>query len=66
MWGEQDGGEGGVGTVVDYDTMEKPDSCTDLGRGVVVQWDIGKRSNYRSAIQGKYDLRIWDNGPLGE
>ena len=65
-WGRQDGGEGVVGTVVDFETVGDPDGCSELQRAVVVQWDIGKRCNYRSAVGGQYDLLLWDNDPLGE
>lgn len=65
-WGEQDGGEGGVGTVVEIHTRGVSQDGTTLERGVVVQWDTGNRCNYRSAITGCYDLRLLDNGPVGE
>ena len=56
-WGDQDGGEGHVGTVVEVG----PD-----GRSAVVQWDCGNRYGYRCGREGKYDLRIFDNAPTGE
>ena len=65
-WGDQDGGEGGVGTVVDVNTLRNADDCPDLQRVVVVQWDHGTRCNYRSAVGGHYDLLMLDNDPLGE
>ena len=65
-WGEQDGGEGCVGTVVDFITLEEVESSVKLQRAVVVQWDIGNRCNYRSAIAGQYDLLLLDNDPVGE
>ncbi|CAG0898529.1 unnamed protein product [Darwinula stevensoni] len=54
-WGDQDGGEGFVGTVV------------EIGREktVMVQWDCGTLSNYRIGYQNYYDLLIWDNAPVG-
>ena len=66
-WGNQDGGEGGVGTVVDVVNVDQPSggSCA-LQRGIVVEWDKGGRCNYRSAISGCYDLRLLDNGPVGK
>ena len=64
-WGEQDGGEGGVGTVVDIDTLGKPEGCAYMQRVVVVQWDNGMRCNYRIAVGGQYDLLLLDNDPLG-
>ena len=56
-WGDQDGGEGHVGTVV------------EVGQGggsVVVQWDCGNRCRYRCGEEGKYDLRVFDSAPTGE
>ena len=64
-WGEQDGGEGGVGTVVGFRLGEVEEGTTQQ-RGVIVQWDAGNRSNYRGAITRSYDLRLFDNGPVGE
>ena len=60
-WGDQDGGEGHVGTVVEVG--EPP--VSDGGRAVVVQWDCGERSRYRCGLEGKYDLRVMDSGPAG-
>ena len=60
-WGDQDGGEGHVGTVVevgDQDIANQPRSAT-------VQWDSGERSKYRCGIEEKYDLRVLDNAPTG-
>ncbi|KAL1124500.1 hypothetical protein AAG570_001126 [Ranatra chinensis] len=52
-WGKQDGGEGHVGTVRNFESPEE----------VVVVWDNGTAANYRSA--GDYDLRILDSAPTG-
>ena len=52
-WGKQDGGEGHVGTVRNFESPEE----------VVVVWDNGTAANYRCA--GAYDLRIIDNAPTG-
>ena len=60
-WGDQDGGEGYVGTVVE---VGEP-SVSDGGRTVVVQWDCGERSRYRCGLERKYDLRVMDSGPAG-
>lgn len=49
----QDGGEGHVGTVRNF---ESPDE-------VVVVWDNGTAANYRCS--GQYDLRILDSAPTG-
>ena len=65
-WGDQDGGEGTVGSVVEVSTADVPPNGTSLVRGVVVQWDTGNRSNYRCGVEGKYDLRVFDSGPTGE
>uniref|UniRef100_T1JDF9 RING-type E3 ubiquitin transferase n=1 Tax=Strigamia maritima TaxID=126957 RepID=T1JDF9_STRMM len=61
-WGNQDDGEGHVGTVVE---IGKPGSSTSPDKTVVVQWDSGSRTNYRVGYQGAYDLRILDNAPIG-
>ena len=60
-WGDQDGGEGHVGTVVE---VGEP-SITDGGRAVVVQWDCGERCKYRCGLEGKHDLRVLDSAPTG-
>lgn len=65
-WGDQDGGEGGVGTVVDYVTSDEAEGGVQLQRAVVVQWDLGNRCNYRSAVGGQYDLLLLDNDPVGK
>ena len=60
-WGDQDGGEGHVGTVVevgDQDSANQP-------RSAIIQWDSGERSRYRCGLDEKYDLRVLDNGPVG-
>ena len=61
-WGDQDGGEGHVGTVVE---VGEP-SVSDGGRAVVVQWDCGERCKYRCGLEGKYDLRVLDSAPTGK
>ena len=58
-WGNQDGGEGYVGTVVN---VGKP---SNDGYAVVVQWDCGERCKYRCGLEGKYDLRVLDSAPTG-
>ncbi|XP_046961355.1 E3 ubiquitin-protein ligase MIB1 [Vanessa cardui] len=52
-WGKQDGGEGHVGTVRNFESPEE----------VVVVWDNGTAANYRCS--GAYDLRIFDSAPTG-
>ena len=49
----QDGGEGHVGTVRNFESSEE----------VVVVWDNGTAANYRCA--GAYDLRVIDSAPTG-
>nr|XP_008539262.1 PREDICTED: E3 ubiquitin-protein ligase MIB2 [Equus przewalskii] len=61
-WGQQDGGEGGVGTVVELGRHGSP-STPD--RTVVVQWDHGTRTNYRAGYQGAHDLLLYDNAQTG-
>ncbi|CAN7984895.1 unnamed protein product [Ixodes hexagonus] len=60
-WGNQDSGEGHVGTLVE---IGKAGSSTSPDRTVVVQWDSGSRTNYRVGYQGAYDLRVFDNAPV--
>ena len=55
-WGDQDGGEGYVGTVVKVDLIRK---------AVVVQWDCRESCWYRCGAQDKYDLRVFDSSPAG-
>ena len=52
-WGKQDGGEGHVGIVRNFESPEE----------VVVVWDNGTAANYRCA--GAYDLRMLDTSPTG-
>ena len=52
-WGKQDGGEGHLGTVRNFESPEE----------VVVVWDNGTAANYRCS--GAYDLRIQDSAPTG-
>ena len=44
LWGDQDGGEGYLGTVVEVG---------EGGRSVLVQWDCGNRCRYRCGEEGK-------------
>ena len=61
-WDDQDGGEGCLGTVA-----EAPAGDRAIPEGVVVvQWDAGNRCNYRCGIEGKYDLKVYDNAPTGK
>lgn len=62
-WGNQDGGEGHVGTVV---VVGRSGSVSSPDKTVVVQWDGGTRTNYRCGYQGAFDLCLLDNGPIGK
>ncbi|XP_028849446.1 E3 ubiquitin-protein ligase MIB2 isoform X2 [Denticeps clupeoides] len=61
-WGNQDDGEGHVGTVVE---IGRQGSTTTPDKTVVVQWDSGTRTNYRTGYQGAYDLLLYDNAQTG-
>ncbi|XP_071451950.1 E3 ubiquitin-protein ligase MIB2 [Hetaerina americana] len=61
-WGNQDGGEGHVGTIVELGRAGSP---TSPDKTVVVLWDSGTRTNYRVGYQRAYDLRVVDNAPAG-
>eukprot|EP00095_Tigriopus_kingsejongensis_P012561 snap_masked-scaffold257_size234952-processed-gene-0.11 protein:Tk12561 transcript:snap_masked-scaffold257_size234952-processed-gene-0.11-mRNA-1 annotation:"e3 ubiquitin-protein ligase mib1" len=52
-WGKQDGGEGHVGTVRNFESPEE----------VVVVWDNGTAANYRCS--GAFDLRVLDSAATG-
>lgn len=58
-WDDQDGGEGYVGTVTEFGSRTSPDKT------VVVLWDVGYRTNYRIGYDGAFDLRVFDNAPIG-
>ncbi|XP_053137275.1 E3 ubiquitin-protein ligase MIB2 isoform X4 [Hemicordylus capensis] len=61
-WSNQDNGEGNVGTVVEIGRQGSP---TTPDKTVVVQWDHGTRTNYRTGFQGAYDLFLYDNAQIG-
>lgn len=61
-WANQDIGEGSVGTVVEIGRQGSP---TTPDKTVVVQWDHGTRTNYRTGFQGAYDLLLYDNAQTG-
>uniref|UniRef100_A0A671S9K6 E3 ubiquitin-protein ligase MIB2 n=1 Tax=Sinocyclocheilus anshuiensis TaxID=1608454 RepID=A0A671S9K6_9TELE len=61
-WGNQDEGEGHVGTVVE---IGRQGSTTTPDKTVVVQWDSGTRTNYRTGYQSAYDLLLYDNAQIG-
>ena len=62
-WGNQDGGEGCVGTVVQIGQDKKSPFTTQL---VWIQWDCGAKANYRAGFEGKHDLRVLDPRNQGE
>ncbi|KAF4070651.1 hypothetical protein AMELA_G00287890 [Ameiurus melas] len=61
-WSNQDDGEGHVGTVVE---VGRQGSTSTPDKTVVVQWDSGTRTNYRTGYQGAYDLLLYDNAQIG-
>ncbi|XP_040181757.1 E3 ubiquitin-protein ligase MIB2 isoform X3 [Rana temporaria] len=61
-WVNQDNGEGSLGTVVEIGRQGSP---TTPDKTVVVQWDHGTRTNYRTGFQGSYDLLLYDNAQTG-
>ena len=62
-WGEQDGGEGHVGTVVKA-RVGRRHQKTVTQDVVFVRWDNGKVANYR--INGSHDLRVLNSAPAGQ
>ena len=73
-WGEQDGGEGHVGTVVEVHTHAEAASGSGgeeeegrtASKSVTVQWDCGGSCRCRCGQEGKYDLMIFDSAQTGE
>jgi E3 ubiquitin-protein ligase mind-bomb len=61
-WGNQDSGDGHVGTIVE---VGRAGSTSSPDKTVVVQWDMGSRTNYRVGYQEAFDLRLFDNAPAG-
>ncbi|XP_064610432.1 E3 ubiquitin-protein ligase MIB2-like isoform X2 [Liolophura sinensis] len=61
-YGNQDGGEGHLGTVVE---IGKPGSTNLPEKTAAVIWDSGGRGTYRAGQNGAYDLRIFDNATTG-
>jgi E3 ubiquitin-protein ligase mind-bomb len=54
--GNQDGGPGYLGTVVNI----HPNNT------VLVRWDIGTETICRAGKDGSFDLRLYDNAQIGE
>ena len=68
-WGEQDGGEGHVGTVAEVLKADRSGEVVGGCSGpcvVTVQWDCGNRCRYRCGVGDRYDLRVLDSAPAGE
>ena len=68
-WGDQDGGEGHVGTVAEVLRADRPGVVDQGCPGpcvVTVQWDCGNRCRYRCGVGDRYDLRVIDSAPAGE
>ena len=63
QWGDQDGGEGCLGTITELGGQGNAAE----GALPLVLWDYGYRSNnYRCGKEGKYDLIVYDSAPAGE
>ena len=65
-WGEQDGGEGHVGTVAEVLKGGEVNQGCSGPCVVTVQWDCGNRCRYRCGVGDRYDLRVIDSAPAGE
>ena len=62
QWGNQDGGEGFVGTVVEVGGQS---GSRNPDKTVVVVWDTGVCAKYRAGYDGKDDLLVLNNAPAG-
>ena len=61
-WGLQDGGEGGVGTVVEVGGKADSNSPEDTA---VIQWDLASKTNYRCGYEDSHDIRVLDTASAG-
>jgi hypothetical protein len=62
QWGDQDGGEGCLGTITGVGGQGNAEGALPQ-----VLWDYGYRSsNYRCGKEGKYDLVVCDSAPTGK
>ena len=62
QWGDQDGGEGCLGTITGMGGQGNAEEALPL-----VLWDYGYRSNnYRCGKEGKHDLVVYDTAPTGK
>ncbi|KAK3611376.1 hypothetical protein CHS0354_036573 [Potamilus streckersoni] len=62
-FGDQDGGEGHLGSVVDLCTDD--DNEYYPAQTAVVIWDNGEKNVYRAGLDKQYDLRLYDNAGIG-
>eukprot|EP00057_Strongylocentrotus_purpuratus_P008751 XP_011663225.1 PREDICTED: E3 ubiquitin-protein ligase MIB2 [Strongylocentrotus purpuratus] len=61
--GDEDGGEGHLGTVVKPKDQD-PQEPIPTG-WAKVRWDNGNVSNYQVGSNGSYDLALFDSAPAG-
>ncbi|KAL3862651.1 hypothetical protein ACJMK2_008605 [Sinanodonta woodiana] len=62
-FGDQDGGEGHLGSVIDICTDE--DNEYYPAQTAVVIWDNGEKNVYRAGLDKQYDLCLYDNAGIG-
>jgi len=55
-WGDQDGGEGNVGTIISLSKFSSKDYSP---RKATVVWDSGTKGEYRTGPTGYFDLRVY-------
>ena len=61
--GDQDGGEGHLGTVVKLKNQDPQEPIPkDWAK---IRWDNGNVNNYQVGSSGSYDLALFDNAPAG-
>eukprot|EP01062_Namystynia_karyoxenos_P051544 TRINITY_DN40541_c0_g1_i1.p1 TRINITY_DN40541_c0_g1~~TRINITY_DN40541_c0_g1_i1.p1 ORF type:complete len:972 (+),score=217.24 TRINITY_DN40541_c0_g1_i1:56-2917(+) len=60
QWGDQDGGPGGLGTVMGVRTRQGGPKAA--GGWVRVKWDAGLENVYRCGVQGSHDLIVIGDG----
>jgi len=54
IWGDQDGGEGGTGMIINLSKSDQPGS----NQTAHVLWDSGYKGRYRCGPKGFHDLRV--------
>lgn len=58
-WGNQDGGEGCLGTVIETKLPQlKTDNENEKPKIVNVVWDTGTMAEYRVGFNSAFDLRV--------